>query len=240
MTTTTRKLSARKSSVAGWEVVDEQGTVVTVVKNRDQARAAVKELATADVAEVLDAVVAADLTEAEVDEVEAQADAGDGFEWDDMPEVVAEVAVEAAAQVEEELAVEQAAPVVEETDEAPVEAQVAEEQGASVDDVLEAVAALRGLVTLSRTKLAAMVEGDPAELLAAMDQVRTVLASRTKVRLYASKLTGGQRISLREAGVVTVTDVVKVAQRKVLVQWTDAAGVAGEREMGSWQWITLA
>lgn len=115
------------------------------------------------------------------------------------------------------------------------------EAGASTDDVLEAVLALRGLVTLPRTKLAAMVEaGEVDELLGAMDRVRTVLASRTKVRLYASKLVEGQRISLRDLGVVTVTSRVKVEQRKVLVSWVDAAGVAGERVMGSWQWITLA
>lgn len=115
-----------------------------------------------------------------------------------------------------------------------------ESEGASTEDVIEEVRKLHALTKLSPAALGKLIEDEPQVLLDAMDAVRTALASRTRVRVYASHLTSGQRIELRGVGVVTVADVVKVASRRVLLQWTDGEGKPGEREVSSWQWTTLA
>lgn len=62
---TTARLTVRKSTVTGWEVVDGDGAVVTVVANREAARAAKHELETTPA--VVDAVVVEDDDEVLVD-----------------------------------------------------------------------------------------------------------------------------------------------------------------------------
>lgn len=210
-TTTARKLTVVRSAVAGWEVQEADGTVVTVAKNREQARALAKELAALPAAESFDAaVVAAEesgLTGDQLAELAQEQTTGGpvviGLTEDDEDG-------DAAFLTEEDEAAQ-----------AELEARLAEEPadlGGTVDPEPALVAEKVPAQRKPRTPKAPKAEKAP----------KVEGAGET---IVVRKMEKGQRIALRGKGTVTIVGRVRVEKLKFLVEFEDEAGEYGDAEL---------
>jgi alpha-D-ribose 1-methylphosphonate 5-triphosphate synthase subunit PhnH len=236
---------------AGWAVVRKaDDTVVSLHKSRDTARAASVELNTAQVETQADEVgivdlAAGGLTAAELAEVETQADAGDGFEWDNEPADEsdprvttdpAELAViraaaarldalpteddEYAARTAEAARSAELLATVEA--DAAMEAEMDEECPQETEEEAAAI-----LESVTDAELAETAEDAPGLTVQAQRTVEALREAREEAAkpaedgatIVVRKLEGGEQIKLRGVGVVKVIGKTKVAKLKFLVEY---------------------
>lgn len=221
MAATAARYTVRKSTVAGWEIVDRtDDTVASVAKNRDQARAIAAELNTTpevtdDVEVLLDEVQERSDAEAEADAVHAEVDR-----------------VNAAEAALDALRAEELAPVTgDQVRTSPVFAALSEEARETV------AARLDALPTNDDVEVEddAADEQDRPELHgdAPAADVKPAKPAKAKAKAEAPategatipvrKLEGGEVIKLRGVGPVKIVGKVKVAKLRFLVEYEAVA-----------------